>query len=532
MSDTERPIDIRDYIDAVLRRWFLFVIFVPLFGLVGIFVAYVLPPVYSAEARVLVESQSISSQLVQSTVTANTAERLRIIEQRLLTRNTLLELVERLELFKNEPAMTPSEKIALIRQNTNISPISVGDRRGTRVSAFVISFRSSRPKEAAAVVNEFVNMALEQNVQARSERAAETTDFFQNEAETLSTSLRDLEAQVSEFKRRNQEALPEMAGYRQQELNRITNAMFQREKEILGLDEEKRDLKATLDRGIDVDAIIDQLSDEQRELRDLERQLTLKRAVFADSHPQVKSILSRITALEAAIDPADRRRAEELVAERRGELEREISLIDNRRALLEKQQSDELQRRNGLEISIGRAPEVEMELNAMGRRYTDLQRRHDEAVKKLSVAETGEKLEINRQAERFEVIEQASEPDRPIAPNRRLIAASGFAGGVAVAFALIIFAELMNQAVRTASDLERSLNLRPVVTIPYIETEQEVRRRVWRNRVLVLLFLVIVPSALYAVDQFYLPLELLVERVLERSGAMQLIDMVKAKLAE
>ncbi|MEL6208999.1 MAG: hypothetical protein AAFR44_02215, partial [Pseudomonadota bacterium] len=82
------------------------------------------------------------------------------------------------------------------------------------------------------------------------------------------------------------------------------------------------------------------------------------------------------------------------------------------------------------------------------------------------------------------------------------------------------------------SDLERSLNLRPVVTIPYIETEQEVRRRVWRNRVLVLLFLVIVPSALYAVDQFYLPLELLVERVLERSGAMQLIDMVKAKLAE
>ncbi|MEL6196271.1 MAG: Wzz/FepE/Etk N-terminal domain-containing protein [Pseudomonadota bacterium] len=530
MNDTERPIDLRDYIDAVLRRWFLFVVLVPLCGVLGVFVAYVLPPVYSAEAKVLVESQAISADLVSSTVTANAAERLRIIEQRLLTRNNLLQLVERLDLFSDDPDITPTGKVDQLREGTEIQSIASG-RREANVTAFTISYRSSDPREAAAVVNEFVSMALAQNVQARSERAAETTDFFEAESNRLSAELLELESEITEFKRLNSRSLPGVVSSTQLELNTIETSMFDRERQKLALDEQRRELQNVLDRGIDVDSIVDGLSVEQRELRQLERELILKKAVFAESHPQVRSIVSRITALEESIGPQDRRRAEELVAERRGEIEREIALIETRRALLEKQQSDALEKRDELQVALVKAPDVEMELSAKDRRYSDLDTRYREAIAKLSVAETGEKLEVNRQAERFEVIEQATAPDKPVAPNRRLIAASGFAGGIAAAFALIVLAELMNQSVRTASDLERALNLRPVVTIPYIETEQEVRRRVWRNRILGLLFLVVVPSALYAVDQFYLPLELLIERGLERSGLMRFIDIVKDRLA-
>jgi len=530
MSETERPIDIRDYIDAVLRRWLLFVILVPLCGLAGLFVAYVLPPVYKAEARVLVESQAISKRLISSTVSANTAERLRIIEQRLLTRNNLLQVIERLDLYRGETDMTPTDKVRAIRSNTSIRPIS-DFGRGRSVSAFTISFKSSKPDEAAKIVNEFTNLALEQNVEARSARAAETKDFFQEQADQLAKALLDLEAEMSNFKRQNAQSLPGGLEYRRRELQNNEGSMFDREREMLALEDERRQLQRVLDEGIDVDSIMDRLSDEQRELRTLQRELLLKRAVFADTHPQVKSLRSRISALEAALSPEDRRRAEELVAERRGELEREIRMIDDRLALLEKQQIDSLERQEGLKQAIAQSPDVEMELNSMQRRYRDLQRRYDETVQKLSVAEQGERLEVNRQAERFEVIENADVPSRPIAPNRRFIAFSGFASGVAAAFALIIFAELMNQSVRTASDLERTLNLRPVVTIPYIETEQEVRRRVWKIRIVTLIVLVVVPTALYTIDQFYMPLELMVEKVLERSGAMKFVDMVKDRLA-
>ncbi|MEM9781000.1 MAG: Wzz/FepE/Etk N-terminal domain-containing protein [Pseudomonadota bacterium] len=529
MSDMERPIDVRDYIDAVLRRWLLFVILVPLFGLGGIFVAYVLPPVYEARARILVESQAISQELVRSTVTSNAAERLKVIEQRLLTRRNLLQVIDDLDVFRNETSMTPTEKVEQLRGGTSIQPVATG--RDDNVTAFTITYQSADPEQAAAIVNEFVALALEENVQARSRRAAETKDFFAAQADRQLAELQDLEETISQFKQTHSLSLPGTLQFREGELSNLQSSMFDRERELLQLEESRRQIQLTLDTGISIESVFDQLSEQQRELRELERQLLVKRAVFAESHPQVRSLVARIDALEAALGPQAKTRAEELIANRRGELERELALINNRRALLEKQQSDALSKQQTLREAISKAPEVEIELAAMERRYEGLAQRYEETRQKLAFAQTGEELEVNRQAERFEVIEQAERPSSPIAPNRRLISASGFAGGIAAAFALIIFAELVNQSVRTASDLERSLNLRPVVTIPYIETEQEVRRRVWRLRIAILTGLIVIPSMLYAIDQYYLPLELLIERVLERTGVMGFLETVRERLA-
>ncbi|MEM6487479.1 MAG: Wzz/FepE/Etk N-terminal domain-containing protein [Pseudomonadota bacterium] len=529
MSDTERPIDIRDYIDAVLRRWLLFVIFVPLFGLGGLFVAYVLPPVYEAKARILVESQAISGDLVTSTVTANAAERLRVIEQRLLTRRNLLQVIEDLNLFADDQTLTPTAKVAQLRAGTKIDPILGGTRRD--VTAFVISFRSGNAGQAAAVVNEFVSLVLEQNVIERTQLAAQTKDFFAVKAEEIAAQLQDLETEISAFKRANAMALPQGIQYRQSELTQLQEAMFQREREMLQLEEQRRELQALLDQGIDIDSVLDQLSEEPREIRKLEQQLLIYRAGFAESHPQVKSLIARIAALEASIGPNDRDKAERLVAERRGKIERELALIANRRALLEKQQSNSLEKQTQLRLAIEKAPAVEMELRGMERGAEQLRRQYQDTLGKLAVAETGEKLEVNQQAERFEVIEQAEPPNSPVAPNRRLIAASGFAGGVATAFALIVFAELMNQSVRTASDLERTLNLRPVVTIPYIETEQEVRRRIWRIRVAVILLLIVAPTSLWLIDQFVMPLVQIADRLMERTGLQRFLDIVRDRLA-
>ncbi|MGF1553669.1 MAG: GumC family protein [Paracoccaceae bacterium] len=530
MSETETPIDIRDYIDAVLRRWYLFAILVPLCGLVGLFIAYVLPPVYEAEARVLIENQAIDPNLVGSTVATPAAQRLQLIQGRLRSRKNLLQLVDQLSLFEDEPDMSPTEKVRVLREGVEIDPIG-GNRGREDISGFRVSFRASDPRMAAAVVNELVALAVEENVTIRQATTENTKGFFESEADELARELLNLEDEMSAFQRENADSLPNAMEQNRSELSHIESSMFEREREILALEEQRRTLRRTLDEGVDIETVLDQLTDEQRELRALERELVLKRAVFADTHPQVKSLVARIGALEAAIGPEDRRRAENLVADRRGELNREISLVDNRIALLKKQQSDALDRKGYLAEAINRGPNVAAEMNAMQRRYRGLERRYEEASRNLAAAETGVTLEVNQQAERFEVIEQAEVPDAPIAPNRKIVAAGGVAGGFAAAFSLIVLAELMNQSVRTVSDLERALNMRPVVTIPYIETESEVRRRVWRTRVITLFFLVVVPGTLYAVDQFVMPLQLIAETVLERTGAMDFIDNVKDRLA-
>ncbi|MEO1456559.1 MAG: hypothetical protein AAFV49_03190, partial [Pseudomonadota bacterium] len=83
--------------------------------------------------------------------------------------------------------------------------------------------------------------------------------------------------------------------------------------------------------------------------------------------------------------------------------------------------------------------------------------------------------------------------------------------------------------IRTVTDLERRLNLRPIVTIPYIRTEREVRRAVWRFRIVTLLLLVVVPLSLYLIDQYYLPLETILQRIIEKTGLIRAVDLIKAR---
>ncbi len=76
---------------------------VALGGGIGITLAIVLPPVYRAEALLIVESQQIPDELAATTVQNETTEQLQIIQQRILTRDSLLEMANRLNVYAARP---------------------------------------------------------------------------------------------------------------------------------------------------------------------------------------------------------------------------------------------------------------------------------------------------------------------------------------------------------------------------------------------------------------------------------------------
>src|SRR5690625_3650688 len=106
------------YLRTIVRRlWLVLLIFIIGSGL-AVSIAYLLPPVFESSAKILVESQQIPQDLAQSTVPQGAAERLTLIEQRLMTRDNLLELVRRLNLYPEYTKLTASEKVELVRKNT------------------------------------------------------------------------------------------------------------------------------------------------------------------------------------------------------------------------------------------------------------------------------------------------------------------------------------------------------------------------------------------------------------------------------
>ena len=99
----------------------------------------------------------------------------------------------------------------------------------------------------------------------------------------------------------------------------------------------------------------------------------------------------------------------------------------------------------------------------------------------VALAKLGERLERDKQAERFEVIEQPVTPTEPIKPNRPLILAGGLglAGGVALSIAFML--ELLNRTVRSPTDVLNALEQAPLATIPSCSSSRFTNPCNWRK---------------------------------------------------
>ena len=89
MHQQEQDKNIQDYIIAVRKRKtaIISIFFVILF--IAILVAFLLPPRYKSSSTILIEQQEIPQELVMSTVTSYAAERIQIIQARVMTRSNL-----------------------------------------------------------------------------------------------------------------------------------------------------------------------------------------------------------------------------------------------------------------------------------------------------------------------------------------------------------------------------------------------------------------------------------------------------------
>lgn len=534
-----------DQLSALREIWSMFrrrlpiLIVIGSIGVIGSgFIAYILPPVFQSQARILVESQQIPTELARSTVTASASERLQLIQQRLMTRDNLLRLIDDLGLFADRPDLTLSEKIGLLRSATEIRPIElvVAQRRrrfsAGQLSAFTITVTFTSGAEAAKIANEFVTTVLDQNLRARTERASETLTFFEQEEDRIASSLNTLEVEITTYKSENELALPESLEFRRAEVARMAETNLEIDRKLLELEEQRAGLEATFAQLDSPSTSSANLSPEEQQIRTLQNVLTQKRATLAEGHREIKTLKAQIAALEASlptVETADGKTTD-VRSFQKATMTRQLALVETQITLLKDQKAALQERTLAVQSSIQQTPNIEMTMSAMYRQREDLQQQLTNVVKKRADAQTGEKLELNQQAERFEVIENALVPDEPISPNRKKILAFGSAASIGLAAALAFLIELLNPAIRTAAQLERKLDLRPIVTIPYIQTRAE-RRRKRATLVAVLLFVGVgIPATLAAIDQYYLPLELVGVKIAERTGLDEVIRILEQRL--
>lgn len=517
---------------VIRRRWWLPVLTTTIGAPIVVLVALSLPAVYASTARIIVESQMIPEELARSTVAQSAGERIQFLQQRLMTRQNLLEIATANQVLRPGHSMSPSEIVTMMTRSTSIRGNTSSDRRTRAVTGIDITFRADRPAVAARVANDLVSRILTQNSQARTDRAASTLAFFEQEVRRLELEISRRAADMEVFKSENQISLPESLSARQSELISLRERSYSLANQKALLVEQRRRLEQAVMSG--QFSAGGQLSAQAQQLEQLRNSLVAQRATLADSHPSIRVLRARIAALEADVESgavaAEAAAGGAAAAPRRAEIAAQIEALDQQVELLDRQTAANETRISDLETSISRTPSVQIRLEGMQRTYNALDAQLRDAVTKQRQAELGERLEASQQSERFEVVEQAIAPERPVSPNRPAIVAAGFVGSAGVGIGLMILAELLNRSLRTPRHLERSLEIRPLATIPYVANAAEKRRGSLLRRAFVATAVIAPLCVLGAAHAFIMPLPELGQRLMDATGAAPMFESMFLRL--
>ncbi|SLN32344.1 Putative tyrosine-protein kinase in cps region [Roseovarius albus] len=506
------------YISLFLRRLHYFLLIVFAISATGLTVAYTLPPVYKAEAQLLVESPQIPGDLASSTVVVDASEILQIIKQRILTRANMLDIARDFDVYDDPSDMSADDIVKDMRKRIGFSL----PRNPTGASFVTVSFEADNGLLSAQVTNELVTRILEENVSMRQAASGQTLDFFKREVARLDLELADQGQKILEFKLRNKNALPDSLDFRRTQLSAVEERKLQIDRELVSLNDRRTRLEELYEATGETFGSEGNLSDEERRLAALQDQLASALAIYSEQNPKISHLKAQIEVLEerlarqsgasggtgAKLSPYDLQMAD---------LQSQIDFLTEQRATIE----DESKL---LEQSIDQTPANAVTLGVFERDYENLRIQYNQATADLAAARTGDQIEAQSRGQRITVIEQAIPPREPTDPNRKMIAAAGVGGGIMVGLGLIVLLDLLNTSIRRPADLSNKLGITPFATIPYIRT----RRQVLARRIIIFsaLFVVVagIPLCLYWLHTYYLPMDMMIDIAMDKSGLRNLFD--------
>ncbi len=500
--------ELKFYWELVKKRLPVMVVIFVLCAGVGVGLAMTMPPKYQASAALVVEGAALPDTLFTPTVQSESSKELQAIQLRLMTRANLIDIAAKHRVFRGEADMSPDDVVSAMRDATDFS------LRSGRNAATVlrISFESGNPNVAAEVVNEFVTYVLRADAERRRGDSGQTLEFFQTRVENLGRRLSEQSAEIVAYKEANNDALPDSLQFRLNRQSQLQERMNLNARERTSLVEQRnRIVEAGSAAGIGAM----QLTPQQQEINRLETEIRSKLAFHAPDSPTIKFLQERIRVLKEDELPGssdgEENEATSMLNVQLAAIESEIRSIDKDTATMEAELET-------LRTAIERTPQVAIRLDELEREYENTQTQYNQAVRSRATAEQGVDVETSAKGERVVLVERASVPSGPTSPNRKLIAGGGVFVGSGLAAVFFVLTELINSAIRRPVDLVRGLGVQPLATIPYLE-EPSVRRRRRMLKILFIVFVMIsIPVGLWAIHTYYMPLDLLLEKVLERFG--------------
>jgi polysaccharide biosynthesis transport protein len=282
----------------------------------GLVIAFALPPIYCSKSTILIENQQIPEEYVRSAITGYVEERLQMITQQIMSRTKLVEVIKDFDLYPEmKDSYTTEEIVKEMTDDIKLDTISaevVNAKTGQQTVAtiaFTLSYEGKVPNVVQKVANALASLYLEQNLKTRGQQASDTTVFLQQEGDQLKAQIDEIQEKVSEFKQKNPGALPEFTNVNLQNLARFESDIGQADMQLRSLQERLIYLKGQL-AGVDpLNPVITEegkaIMNPKERLKYLRMQLVSQQSSLSEKHPDIIRLKNEIKQLEAQTGDAD-----------------------------------------------------------------------------------------------------------------------------------------------------------------------------------------------------------------------------------
>jgi uncharacterized protein involved in exopolysaccharide biosynthesis len=540
----EQTLDLGDYLSAFKRRRGMVLLIAGIVFVFGLIIASVWPPTYQSASTILIEEQEIPSELIQATVTSYAAQRIQVISQRVMTRDKMMNIIEKYGLYSKERKRQTTEEILTeMREDILVDMITaeVMDPRTGRPTAatiaFTVGFEGESPKLVQKVASELTTLYLNENLRTRTEKSAETYDFISEEARRYKEEISRLEAEIVEFNKKYVKVLPENKALNtaimertERELQATDQRIASTEQSIIYLESQLAllnphgmgtdnspyspelrlealrteylsastrysadhpDVKRLKQEILALEQETGQVNSSTaiiRQLEELHSQLAVAAEKYSEDHPDVKRLRNQIDALETGLanQPATSTTTERApTSPAYIDIRTELEVANSNLRSLRTQRSELMVKISDYEQRLLLTPQVESEYRALVRDYENASVRYQTIQAKQMAAEVGKELEKERKGERFTLIDPAILPEEPVSPNRPAIIFLSLVLALGAGVGSAAVTESMDSAVRGAKGLVAVLNTAPLAVIPYLDNAADTGKQKKRQVIMV-----------------------------------------------
>jgi len=484
------------------RRWWIAGPCFLLWAAVWI-VGWLLPTTYQSDALILVEQQRVPEQYVVPNVTVGLQDRLQSMTQQILSRTRLQTTIDRFHLYPRHGALRAffqsGDPVEEMRKDIQIELVQAPGHPA-ELTAFKIHYSARSPELAQHINSELVSLFIDENLKTQEQLSESTTAFLDNQLEAARTKLEQQEAKVRTFKVQHLGDLPSQLESNVQILSGLQTQLQNTQRALDGAKQQKLYLESLLQQYQSVQAGLSKGGATPEalgmQLQELRRRLTEEGSKYTEKYPDVVALKDEIAktqrlktqieneiasgqksaqpegksgAIDVEVDEGSPEGTPTAMMQIQSQLKANQLEIQNYQHREKALQSEISMYQTRLNVT----PATEQQMAEVARGYDESKANYNSLLQKQMQSQLATSLQHRQQGEQFRIVDPASLPDKPSAPNHFLVSVAGLVAGLALGLGLAALLELTNGSVWEEKDLEGVVPAPVLVGIPHLCTPDE-----------------------------------------------------------